>query len=68
MMLVLTRKINERIVIGDGVEVVVLSVRGNRVTLGIAAPTEMSIRRVSTVTLEAPAPQRRELAFAGSTN
>lgn len=67
MMLVLTRKINERIVIGDGVEVVVLSVRGNRVTLGIAAPVETSIRRVSTTTLEAPAP-RRELALAGSAN
>ncbi len=67
MMLVLTRKINERIVIGDGVEVVVLSVRGNRVTLGIVAPAEMSIRRVSTATLESPAP-RRELALAGSVN
>lgn len=61
MMLVLTRKINERIVIGDGVEVVVLSVRGNRVTLGIAAPAEMSIRRVLTTTQDTPAP-RRELA------
>jgi carbon storage regulator len=66
-MLVLTRKINERIVIGDGIEVVVLSVRGNRVTLGIAAPLETSIRRVSMTTSETPAP-RRELALAGSMN
>ncbi|HTN02648.1 carbon storage regulator [Planctellipticum variicoloris] len=66
-MLVLTRKINERIVIGDGIEVVVLSVRGNRVTLGIAAPLETSIRRVPTTTLKAPAP-RRELELAGSVN
>lgn len=64
-MLVLTRKTDERIVIGEGVEVVVLSVQGNRVTLGIAAPREMSIRRV-------PGPQaeldssRRDLALANS--
>lgn len=66
-MLVLTRKVNERIIIGDGVEVVVLSVRGNRVTLGVAAPAETSIRRVSTATLD-PAAPRRELALAGSAN
>lgn len=63
-MLVLTRKTDERIVIGDGIEVVVLSVRGNRVTLGIAAPRETSIRRVPGPQSETLSPQY-ELALAG---
>jgi len=46
-MLVLTRKIDERIIIGDGVDVAVLSIRGNRVRLGITAPAETVIKRVS---------------------
>ena len=44
-MLVLSRKRGEGIVIGDGVEVTVLEVSGNRVKLGIAAPAEMPIHR-----------------------
>ena len=44
-MLVLTRKTDERITIGDSVNVVVLSIRGNRVRLGITAPAETAITR-----------------------
>lgn len=44
-MLVLSRKIGEKIVIGDNVTVVVSRVNGNRVTLGIEAPSEMRILR-----------------------
>jgi len=44
-MLVLTRKANERIEIGNAVEVVVLSIQGNRVRLGITAPANTRIRR-----------------------
>lgn len=44
-MLVLSRKINERIVIGDGIEVTVLKVTGGRVKLGISADAFISIRR-----------------------
>lgn len=44
-MLVLTRKLDERISIGHDVEVVVLKVLGNRVGLGIMAPAEVPIRR-----------------------
>ena len=44
-MLVLTRKTDEGITIGDNVNVVVLSVQGNRVRLGITAPPETTIRR-----------------------
>ncbi len=44
-MLVLSRKSGERISIGKNVEVVVLKVMGNRVRLGIVAPTDVSIWR-----------------------
>ena len=44
-MLVLTRKLGEGIVIGDGVEVKVVEVSGHRVKLGIAAPAEVPIHR-----------------------
>lgn len=46
-MLVLTRKLDEMIMIGDGVEVKVLEVSGNRVKLGITAPRDIAIRRIS---------------------
>lgn len=46
-MLILTRKYDERIRIGDGIELVVLSVEGNRVRLGIQAPADVSIARTS---------------------
>ena len=44
-MLVLTRKPGQSLMIGDGVEVQVLSVAGEKVLLGISAPREVSIFR-----------------------
>lgn len=44
-MLVLSRKRNESIHIGEGIVVTVTEVRGNRVRVGISAPPEVSIRR-----------------------
>lgn len=44
-MLVLTRKVNQSIVIGDDVEVVVLEVRGEQVRLGIKAPKSVTVHR-----------------------
>jgi carbon storage regulator len=44
-MLVLTRKPGQSIMIGDGVEVQVLSVAGEKVRLGITAPRDVSIFR-----------------------
>ncbi|MSR59813.1 MAG: carbon storage regulator [Planctomycetaceae bacterium] len=44
-MLVLSRKLGEKIVIGDGIEVMVVAVVGNRVRLGIAAPQQVRILR-----------------------
>ena len=44
-MLVLSRKINEVIHIGDDIQVVVTKIQGDRVRLGIKAPKHMEIRR-----------------------
>lgn len=45
-MLVLSRKKNEKIVIGDDVIVTVLEIRGDQIQLGISAPREVSIHRM----------------------
>lgn len=44
-MLVLARKLNESICIGDDVRVTVLQIRGGRIRLGIEAPTRVRVRR-----------------------
>jgi carbon storage regulator len=44
-MLVLTRKSNQSIMIGDDVEVTVLSVTGDKVRIGIQAPGEVPVFR-----------------------
>ncbi len=44
-MLVLTRKVHQSIIIGDGIEVVVLEVRGEQVRLGIRAPKDVTVHR-----------------------
>ena len=44
-MLVLSRKEGEKLVIGDNITIVVSRVAGNRVTLGIEAPSDVRIIR-----------------------
>ncbi len=44
-MLVLSRKKNETICIGPDVQVTVVEVRGDRVRLGITAPTNVGVHR-----------------------
>lgn len=44
-MLVLTRRIDEKIVIGDNVIVTVLGVKGNQIRIGIEAPLEIPVHR-----------------------
>ena len=44
-MLVLTRKPGQSVMIGDGVEIQVLSVAGEKVRVGVTAPREVGIYR-----------------------
>jgi carbon storage regulator len=44
-MLVLTRKVGEKLIIGDDIEVTVLEVRGKHVRIGICAPDSVKIVR-----------------------
>ncbi|KAB8139478.1 carbon storage regulator CsrA [Gracilibacillus oryzae] len=44
-MLVLTRKFNETIKIGDEIEVTVLEIEGEQIKLGISAPKDIDIHR-----------------------
>jgi carbon storage regulator len=49
-MLVLTRKAGERIIIDDSIVVEVLEVQGNRVRIGIQAPSGVTILRQELLT------------------
>jgi len=44
-MLVLSRKSNESLIIGDNIEVIILEVRDGNVKLGINAPKDISVHR-----------------------
>lgn len=44
-MLVLTRKIDESIIIGDNIKITVVDVRNDQVKLGIDAPREIPVHR-----------------------
>ncbi|MEC1715533.1 carbon storage regulator CsrA [Schinkia azotoformans] len=44
-MLVLTRKTNQSIQIGDDIELTILSVEGDQVKIGINAPRQIEIHR-----------------------
>ncbi|WP_342470159.1 carbon storage regulator CsrA [Ureibacillus sp. FSL K6-3587] len=44
-MLVLSRKINESIIIGENIEIKVLSIDGDQVKLGIVAPKNVKVHR-----------------------
>ena len=44
-MLVLSRKKDEVIVIGDNIKVMVIEVRGDKVRLGVDAPRDVSVHR-----------------------
>lgn len=44
-MLVLSRQRDESIIIGDNIKITIIEVRGDKVRLGIEAPTEVPVHR-----------------------
>lgn len=51
-MLVLTRRVNERVVIGDDIVVTVLEVHGEQVRIGIEAPRDVKVFREEVIARE----------------
>lgn len=78
-MLVLTRKPNEQIRIGDSITISVIRMKGNAVSIGIEAPRDVRVLRGELMPREMPSPTpadaprgadsaRREEAQIGSSN
>jgi len=44
-MLILSRKVHQEIVIGDGISITIVAIRGKQVRIGIKAPPDVPIRR-----------------------
>ncbi|MBN2738560.1 MAG: carbon storage regulator CsrA [Spirochaetales bacterium] len=44
-MLILTRKLNETIMIGDKIEISIVDIKGDQVKLGIKAPRDVKVYR-----------------------
>jgi carbon storage regulator CsrA len=53
-MLVLSRKVNEEIIIAGNIRVTVVSIRGNQVRLGFTAPKDVSIQRSELTAFDEP--------------
>ncbi len=59
-MLILTRKANETLIVGDNVTVTILGVKGNQVRIGVNAPKEISVHREEVYNrIKAEKPQER---------
>ncbi len=57
-MLVLSRKLNESILIGDHIRITIVGLRGNQVRLGLEAPPEVTIVRQELLGSEISDPRR----------
>lgn len=44
-MLILTRKAGEKLMIGDDVQLTVLSIKGGQVRIGVTAPKDVGVHR-----------------------
>ena len=44
-MLILTRKVNESLLVGDDIKLTVLGIKGGQIRIGISAPREVAVHR-----------------------
>ncbi|MCL2155751.1 MAG: carbon storage regulator CsrA [Leptospirales bacterium] len=44
-MLVLARRLNESIMIGDDIEIIIIDIKGDQVKLGVKAPRKITVHR-----------------------
>ena len=44
-MLILSRKVNEKIMIGDDISITILEIRGDQVRIGVNAPKQVKVFR-----------------------
>lgn len=56
-MLVLSRKPGEQVYIGNNITITVVEIKGNRVRLGIEAPSDVSVLRAELNDFLKPAPE-----------
>ncbi len=67
-MLVLTRKLMEKLYIGDDVCVTIVRIEGGQVRLGIEAPREVPVVRAELVAEPGPEPEVPPVRFKGPTS
>lgn len=73
-MLVLSRKVDDTVIIGDNIKIQVMQVKGNRIRIGIEAPDDVKILRgelapygvTSERDTESESPSRPKTRFANS--
>jgi len=58
-MLVLSRKVGERLVINEKIVIIVVGIAGGRIKLGIEAPSDIPIRREELIALRPEQPQQK---------
>jgi carbon storage regulator len=63
-MLILSRKVHQEIVIGDGISITIVAIRGKQVRLGIKAPPQVAIRRDELAPLPRPADSKQQEVHA----
>lgn len=66
-MLILTRKIEEAIMIGDDIKIIVLGIKGNQIRVGIEAPKEVGVHREE-IWLHIRDEKKNQKSNQGSTN
>ena len=59
-MLILSRKVHQEIVLGNGIRITVVAIRGKQVRVGIDAPPHFHIRRDELAPLPHLAPTKNE--------